>query len=144
MRKPRGGPADLPNAFSKRHSLCCGREGCRRRSLPPSVLFWGRRVYWGGVVVVATAFRQQRDKGYCARKVMELFGVTLTTLRRWLSYFRVVFPQSSVWQRLSGLLIPPVAVEAIPLGVLERLGLGREGPEMVLTRCLRLLGPPLV
>ena len=43
MRKPHGGPADLSETFSLRHSLCCGREGCRRRTLPPSVLFLGRR-----------------------------------------------------------------------------------------------------
>ena len=38
-----------------RLSFCCGREGCRRRVLPPSVLFWGRRVYWAAVVLVVTA-----------------------------------------------------------------------------------------
>ena len=138
-RKPRGGPACLPQKYSVRLSLCCGQEGCRRRTLPPSVLFLGRRVYWGGVVVVATALRQQRDRGYCARKVMELFGITSTTLRRWLAYFRSVFPQAATWQKLRGLLIPPVAVETIPFELLERLGLTRDGPETALVRCLRLL-----
>ena len=38
-RKPRGGPPDLDEAFEIRYSLCCGREGCRRRVLPPSVRF---------------------------------------------------------------------------------------------------------
>lgn len=35
--------------------------------------------------------------------------------------------------------MPPVAAEEIPLGVLERLGLNRDGPETALLRCLRLL-----
>jgi len=103
------------------------------------VLFLGRRVYWGGVIVVATALRQQREEGYSARKIMDLFGITLSTFRRWLAFFRSTFPQTSTWQRLRGLLIPPVAADAIPLGLLERLGLGRDGPETVLMRCLQLV-----
>jgi truncated hemoglobin YjbI len=103
------------------------------------VLFLGRRVYWGGVIVVATALHQQREEGYSVRKIMDLFGVTLSTFRRWLAFFRSAFPRTPTWQRLRGLLVPPVAAEAIPLGVLERLGLGRDGPETALVRCLRLL-----
>jgi len=47
-RKPRGGAvAVAAEAFTRRFSLCCGREGCRRRAMPPSVRFLGRRVAWG-------------------------------------------------------------------------------------------------
>ena len=49
-RKPRGGPQ-----WDMRFSLCCGREGCRRRNTPPSVRFMGRRVYAGLVVVLVAA-----------------------------------------------------------------------------------------
>jgi hypothetical protein len=46
QRKPRGGSiATAGEAFTKRASLCCGREGCRKRSLPPSLRFLGGRVY---------------------------------------------------------------------------------------------------
>jgi hypothetical protein len=124
--------------FSIRHSLCCGREGCRRRTLPPSVLFLGRRVYWGGVIVLVTAFRQQRTTGSSARKVMDLFGISRVTLGRWLAFFRSTFTQTSIWQKMRGLLIPPVVAEDVPLEVLERLGLSRDGPETALVRCLRL------
>ena len=103
------------------------------------MLFLGRRVYWGGVVVLVTALRQQRDMGYSARKTMDLFGIYPSALRRWMAFFRSTFPYTSTWQRLRGLLIPPVPTEAIPLGVLERLGLTRDGPETALVRCLRLL-----
>jgi hypothetical protein len=41
-------------SFDRRFSLCCGREGCRRRATPPSVRFLGRRVYVGAVVIVAS------------------------------------------------------------------------------------------
>lgn len=103
------------------------------------MLFLGRRVYWGGVVVLVTALRQQRDTGYSARKIMDLFGIYPSTLRRWMAFFRSTFPHTSAWQRLRGLLIPPVPAETIPFGVLERLGLTRDGPETALVRCLRLL-----
>lgn len=139
MRKPRGGPPGLPDIYEKRLSLCCGRQGCRRRTLPPSVLFWGRRVYWGAVLLVVTALRQQRSAGFTARRICALFGVTRPTLARWLVYFRHGFPQSRTWQQLRSRWMPPVASEAIPGAVLERLGLARDGPETTLVRCLRLL-----
>ena len=45
-RKPRGG-YELDGSI--RRSFCCGRKGCRRRHLPPSVLYLGRGVYYGVV-----------------------------------------------------------------------------------------------
>ena len=54
-RKPRGGLLELTGeVFSRRFSLCCGREGCRRRATTPSVRFLGRRVYLGVVVLLAS------------------------------------------------------------------------------------------
>lgn len=62
-RKPRGGAiAVAAEVFSRRFSLCCGREGCRRRAMPRSVRFLGRRIYVGVVVIVApvkTGIRKQ-------------------------------------------------------------------------------------
>jgi hypothetical protein len=35
-RKPRGGlVAAFGEAFTRRYSLCCGRDGCRHRATPP-------------------------------------------------------------------------------------------------------------
>jgi hypothetical protein len=54
-RKPRGAlivPAG--EEFVRRFSLCCGREGCRKRATPPSVRFLGRRVYLGAAVIVGS------------------------------------------------------------------------------------------
>ena len=50
-----GGSPQPAEAFGRRFSLCCGREGCRHRATPPSVRFLGRRVYVGAVVIVASA-----------------------------------------------------------------------------------------
>ena len=42
-RKPRGGAAELPDEYGRRFSFCC--DACRRRVTPPSVRYFGRRVY---------------------------------------------------------------------------------------------------
>jgi len=138
-RKPRGGPGDLPETFSIRLSLCCGREGCRRRTLPPSVLFWGRRVYWGAVVLVVTALRQGRTEGYTVERLRALFGVTRPTLSRWLGYFRQVVPQTRAWRQLEGVLMPPVGADTLPAGVVERFVRARGDPEAGIVGCLKAL-----
>jgi hypothetical protein len=91
------------------------------------------------VIIVVTALRQQRTEGYTPRKLFEQFGVTRLTLERWLAYFRELFPLSKVWQALRSRFIPPVAIESIPLAILERLDLSRGDPQSILIRCLFLL-----
>jgi len=140
-RKPRGGPPDLSEAYSIRFSLCCGWPGCRRRVLPPSVLFWGRRVYWAAVVLVVTALRQGRTRGYTVRRLQALFGLTRPTLSRWISYFRQQFSHSRCWQRLTGRLMPPVAAHQLPGALIERFVRARGEHEAALVACLRALAP---
>ena len=70
-RKPRGGPDNIPDEYLIRQSLCCGRPECRRRALPQSCLFMGRRVYWGCVILVVMAFKQNRPHAASARKINE-------------------------------------------------------------------------
>jgi hypothetical protein len=57
-RKPRGGPFALDDAYSRRLSLCCRRDGCRLRVTPPSVRFLGRRVYVSVVVLLCGVLQQ--------------------------------------------------------------------------------------
>ena len=140
VRKPRGGPADLPEAAAVRLSFCCGREGCRRRVLPPSVLFWGRRVYWGAVVLVVTALRQGRVEGVSAQRVQRRFGITRPTLTRWLRYFREHFPQTLAWRRVAGRLWPPVQSDGLVRDLLSRFVRARGDPEQGLVACLVALG----
>ena len=82
LRKPRGTPAQLSEHQRLRLSFCCDRDGCRKRVLPPSVRFLGRRVYLGAVVVLISAMRQ----GPTPRRVSELskrFGADESTIARW-------------------------------------------------------------
>ena len=56
-RQPRGGCANLPESYGHRLSFCCARDGCRKRTTPPSVRFLGRKVFLGAVVVLVAAMR---------------------------------------------------------------------------------------
>ncbi len=102
LRKPRGGPDNLPEELLIRHSFCCAKEECRKRVLPVSCRFWNRKVYWGAVILVIMTLQQNRTEGYSAGKLMKLFAISRQTLKRWLDYFRQIFPSSSIWQRIKG------------------------------------------
>ena len=82
LRKPRGETESLPEEYMLRFGNCCSREGCRRRELPPSVKFLGRKIYWACINLVAMCLRQWRPRGWTARKVMMTLGVPEKTLSR--------------------------------------------------------------
>jgi hypothetical protein len=104
-RKPRGGlVAQAGEAFRLRHSLCCGREGCRKRSLPPSLRFLGRRVYLEAVVLLATLVVQLAA---ALRDAWMHTGVPRRTLRRWQAWWRDVFPSSRTWVEAAARFPPP-------------------------------------
>ena len=147
-RKPRGGLiAVAGEAFTRRHSLCCGRRGCRKRALPPSLRFLGRRVYMEAVVVLASVLAQTMAT---LREAMAASGVPWRTLRRWGSWWREVFPRLPTWVELRAHFVPPAPDEAVlPRSLVERLdadlrrsgGSGREastGEDVMLlsARCL--------
>jgi hypothetical protein len=120
-RKPRGGAfAAAGEAFALRHSLCCGREGCRRRTLPPSLRFLGRRVYVEAVVLLATAAAQLAV--VTLRAMAAATGVPGRTLRRWGRWWRDAFPRSSTWALLRARFRPPPPDEAqLPRSLVARL-----------------------
>ena len=138
-RKPRGGPEDLPEEYLIRQSLCCSRENCRRRTLPASCLFMGRRVYWAGVILVIMALRQNRPNGASTIKLMRMFGISRKTLFRWIDYFREEFPISAQWQRLRGRVHASVRNSELPGGLLRYFIRYADSAEEGLVRCLRFL-----
>jgi hypothetical protein len=139
MRKPRGGPDGIPEECLLRLSLCCGNEGCRSRSLPPSTRFMGRRVYWGCVILVVMTLRQNRPGGVSANKFKKLFGVTRLTIKRWIAYFRDVFPFSAQWQRLRGRVSSSVRDSELPGALLRFFLINSESAERGLIACLHFL-----
>jgi hypothetical protein len=97
LRKPRGTPVQLPEEQRLRLSFCCDRDGCRKRMMPPSVRFLGRRVYLCAIVVLISAMRQ----GPAPRRVSELskrFGADESTIARWQTFWREHFPQTPFWK----------------------------------------------
>jgi hypothetical protein len=118
-RKPRGGlRAPAAEAFGRRFSLCCGRDGCRHRATPPSVRFLGRRVYVGAVVILASAIALAAASAAAAKRAT---GIAARTSRRWLRWWRGPFTTSAAFVELSGRLVPSPSRSALPTSILERL-----------------------
>lgn len=138
-RKPRGGPEGIAEEVCLRLSLCCGREGCRRRTLPPSCLFLGRKVYWGAIVLVVVALRQRRRQSFSAARLRKLFGVSWETVRRWMGFFAEVFPASDRWRRVRGLVPAAVRDDELPAALLEVLVRAHGDEQGGLIGCLELL-----
>jgi len=123
-RKPRGALiAPAGEELVRRFSLCCGREGCRKRSTPPSVRFLGRRVYLGAVVTVASIVAlalQAAQEVQAAREVRRQTGVPSRTVGRWLGWWRGPFLGTEVYVTLCARLIG-IEVGQVPASIVSRL-----------------------
>lgn len=146
-RKPRGVPPEVEKEASKRGSLCCSEEGCRRRTTPPSVFFLGRRVYVGVAFVLLSILRfgitqrRQDDLRRELQRELQLQGMSspdLSTLRRWRDWWCRLLPGTPFWRATRGRLVRPVAIEDLPAGL---LGLFEGDPGSQMDGLLRLLSP---
>jgi hypothetical protein len=97
-RKPRGGPPELGSEWCRRASFCCARDGCRRRSTPPSVRFLGRKVFFGLVVLLVPILREGLTPARF-RRLEEQLGVSRRTVLRWRRFWQELFPASRQWPR---------------------------------------------
>ncbi len=106
-RKPRGVPAGLANWWARRFSFCCGVEGCRKRVTPPSVRFFGRRVFsavwivFVGLLAFAEA-SSARSRWSVPRRRLE---VARRTWCRWLDWWRGEFPETPASEDLRARLL---------------------------------------
>lgn len=138
-RKPRG-PTLLQDdaSWGERLSLCCGREGCRKRATPPSVRFAGRRVY-AAVVVVLACLGKDKHMSVSRRAVLkEALGVSARTVVRWLVWWRSAFVQGAFWKLGRGRFMPPVEETLLPTSLLA--GFAGSCAE-VLISLLRFIAP---
>jgi hypothetical protein len=142
QRKPRGGPA-LSDDLCKRLSLCCSNEKCRRRTLPESTLFMGRRVYFRAVILIVTTLIQNKPQKYSKNMLSQMFGADRKTINRWLAYFRDIFPQSKVWKAIRGRLSSAVPNRPQPGSLVEYYLLHSQSPENAIINCLRLVATGL-
>jgi len=132
-RQPRGGPAN----WDKRHSFCCGKEGCRRRRTPPSVRFLGRKVYVGVVVVLLGAMNHG-CKPQRVRVLQESLGVDARTLKHWRQWWLETFVQSPFWKEVRSRFRSPICESELPLSLCECFA---ADPENWVVKLLKFLAP---
>jgi hypothetical protein len=134
-RKPRGGLiAPVAEGMARRISLCCDREGCRKRALPPSVRFLGRKVYVGAAIVIACVTAQVSASVAEARRSS---GIATRTVRRWSRWWRGYYAESEHFEAARSRLMPPVEARELPDALWERFA-AHAGDALVGLR--RLLG----
>jgi hypothetical protein len=115
-RKYRGAVAGEVSGFDQRFSLCCRRDGCRRRLTPQSVRFLGRKVYLAFLVVLASAEASEKRLSLLAKES----GISRQTLARWLAFWRLKVPVSAPWKSIKAAFMPPLALADLP-GALRRV-----------------------
>lgn len=120
-RKPRGFVGRLNPEYGWRLSLCCAREGCRKRATPPSLRFLGRKVYLGAVVVLVSVLRCGVSP-VRMRYLEQHVGISRRTLMRWRKWWCEELVATAFWRAASGHLMPPVEHSALPASLLERFG----------------------
>jgi len=135
-RKSRGGPQ-----WDVRFSLCCAREGCRRRHTPPSVRFMGRRVYAGLVVVLVSAMVHGL-KPERVRMLRETLGIDRRTVERWRQWWLGVFPESSFWREARARFMPPLCLKTMPLSLCESFEVERRDRLLDLLKFLAPITTP--
>ena len=135
-RKPRGLPFQHFDSDPRRLNLCC--RHCRAHNMPESVVYLGRRVYVGVVLVLASIL----VSGLTPRRLVRVqadLGVSAQTVRRWRQWWQNGFVESRFWAARRGLLLPPVAVLDLPNDLVGRF-VRRPGISRLLA-FLRFLSP---
>lgn len=136
-RKPRGLPpaVEADPDQRKRLSLCC--DVCDKRVTPPSVRFFGRRVYSAPCFLLISALRGKPTARRLAG-LHERYGVDRRTVRRWRRWWHEAFVATAFWRVQRGLVLPPVDESSLPGSLLERFA--GEGSS-ALVAALRFLAP---
>jgi hypothetical protein len=96
QRKPRGHVEPLDGSTTLRLSLSCGRDGCRHRVTPPSVLFWGGLVYSGPAVLALLCTPPNSAEEEQLRHDM---GCSRQSICRWRDRF------GGLWQTATGRMV---------------------------------------
>jgi hypothetical protein len=139
LRKPRGGPEELPTDCCFQFSLCCDQDGCRKRRTPPSARFLGRKVYLLAVIFLAAAKRQ----GPSPRALGELsaiFGADRRTIARWQVLWCEQFPRTRFWKVACARFVPALQVTLLPRPLLDAFFTG-DDPRADWGRLLCFLAP---
>lgn len=113
LRKARGWLCDAPEWLFVRFSWCCRVEGCRKRVMPASVRFLGRKVYLSASIVLSEVFVHGiTPRRVCALK--KIFGVDRRTVSEWRRWWLESFRSSPFWRSRRGLLPPDLDEGDLP------------------------------
>ncbi len=137
-RKPRGSAVPLPAAYSKRESLCCVAEDCRRRVTPPSVRFLGRKVYLGVVITIVSAMKHGVS-GARAKAIAQAVGASRETLMRWRQWWTSWFVKTPFWSAAQSSVVPQVVTTELPASLLARFA--GDDTRAKLTKFLAFIAP---
>jgi len=113
-RKPRGEPDGLSEEYFLRFSLCCGKEGCRRRLIPPSCRFLGRKVYWYAAILTIMSDWQNKIQNITISEFAREMAISRNTLKRWIHFFKNIFPVSVQWKKIRGRVSGIVKNDRLP------------------------------
>lgn len=118
-RKVRGLCVDAEEASrsSMRFSFCCAVDRCRRRATPPSVRFFGRRVFAAVVLILASCASLNESE----RAPPSSPPPSRQTRGRWRTFWREHLASSAAYIEFVGSrMSTPIAREALPDTLLER------------------------
>jgi hypothetical protein len=111
----------LDEGYARRLSFCCSREGCRRRTTPPSVRFFGRRCFPGALILLVCALTQNVSRRRRARLAAR-FGVSERTVERWRRWWCTTLPATPWWYSVRSRFVPPPEAGQLPASLLARFG----------------------
>jgi len=141
QRKPRGGNFEPDDHLCQRLSFCCGKEGCRRRSTPPSVRFLGRRVYFAAVFLLVSAMRHGVTPPRVTQ-IKRLIPIDRRTLERWRQWWQDTFVQTPFWKIARARFASTVDRGAMPMSLLVAFGFASmRAYSKPLLKALAFLGP---
>lgn len=134
-RSPVGCFIKLPEAYRIRQGLCCGH--CRKRVLPLSTLFMGRRCGYRCAILIILTLRQNGKR--TTAELSHMLGIDIRTLRRWFAYFRDEFRFSDAWQRLRGFVSPGLRDDCLPGSLLQSFINQARDIQSGIINCIRFL-----
>ncbi len=139
FRKPRGEPDGFPKEYFKRFSLCCGNQDCRRRVIPPSCRFMGRKIYWFPVIISVVSDIQGSILETGKFDTSGYFDISRNTLTKWLNFFKNIFPLSAQWQSIRGQVSANVKNNELPASLLNHFLNAKSSIKDGLSACLKFL-----
>lgn len=117
-RKPWRVSRQAERCYERRFSLCCERDGCRRRTTPGTVRFLGRRRYTAVMMILVSALSHGVTKRR-GERLRQALGVSRRTLTRWRQWWREAFVASPFWRTARTRLASALEPRPLPAALLE-------------------------